>query len=100
MTFESSDFGDWVIVKKNGIPTYNFAVVIDDYLMQITDVLRGEEHISNTPRQMMVYEALGWKAPRFGHKIGRASCRESGWIKMVEDERVRKSERVRDSKLR
>jgi len=67
ITFESSDFGDWVIVKKNGIPTYNFAVVIDDYLMQITDVLRGEEHISNTPRQMMVYEALGWKAPRFGH---------------------------------
>jgi len=67
ITFESSDFGDWVIVKKNGIPTYNFAVVIDDYLMNITDVLRGEEHISNTPRQMMVYEALGWEPPRFGH---------------------------------
>lgn len=67
ITFESSDFGDWVIVKKNGIPTYNFAVVIDDYLMNITHVLRGEEHISNTPRQMMVYEALGWEAPRFGH---------------------------------
>lgn len=67
ITFESSDFGDWVIVKKNDIPTYNFAVVIDDYLMNITHVLRGEEHISNTPRQMMVYEALGWEAPRFGH---------------------------------
>lgn len=67
ITFESSDFGDWVIVKKNGIPTYNFAVVIDDYLMNITHVLRGEEHISNTPRQMMVYEALGWEAPQFGH---------------------------------
>ncbi len=67
ITFESSDFGDWVIVKKNGIPTYNFAVVIDDYLMNITHVLRGEEHISNTPRQMMVYEALGWEAPKFGH---------------------------------
>lgn len=67
ITFESSDFGDWVIVKKNGIPTYNFAVVIDDYLMNITHVLRGEEHISNTPRQMMVYEVLGWEAPRFGH---------------------------------
>ncbi|MBN8237451.1 glutamate--tRNA ligase [Halobacillus kuroshimensis] len=67
ITFESSDFGDWVIVKKNGTPTYNFAVAIDDYLMKITHVLRGEEHISNTPKQMMVYEAFGWEAPKFGH---------------------------------
>src|SRR5690625_6114056 len=49
--FESSDFGDWVIVKKDGIPTYNFAAAIDDHLMKITHVLRGEEHISNTPRR-------------------------------------------------
>lgn len=67
ITFESSDFGDWVIVKKNGTPTYNFAVAIDDHLMGITDVLRGEEHISNTPKQMMIYEAFGWEPPRFGH---------------------------------
>ncbi|QHE50668.1 glutamate--tRNA ligase [Pontibacillus sp. HMF3514] len=67
ITFESSDFGDWVIAKKNGTPTYNFAVAIDDYLMKITDVLRGEEHISNTPKQMMVYDAFGWEAPNFGH---------------------------------
>ncbi|MCD5326064.1 MULTISPECIES: glutamate--tRNA ligase [Pontibacillus] len=67
ITFDSSDFGDWVIAKKNGTPTYNFAVAVDDYLMKITDVLRGEEHISNTPKQMMVYDALGWEAPRFGH---------------------------------
>src|SRR5699024_965682 len=67
ISFDSSDFGDWVIIKKDGTPTYNFAVVVDDYLMGITHVLRGEEHISNTPRQMMVYDALGWKAPRFGH---------------------------------
>ncbi|PAV27923.1 glutamate--tRNA ligase [Virgibacillus profundi] len=67
ITFESSDFGDWVIVKKNGIPTYNFAVAIDDHLMQITHVLRGEEHISNTPKQMMVYHAFDWEAPTFGH---------------------------------
>lgn len=67
ISFESSDIGDWVIVKKDGIPTYNFAVAIDDHLMEITDILRGEEHISNTPRQMMVYEAFGWEAPRFGH---------------------------------
>lgn len=67
ITFESSDFGDWVIVKKSGTPTYNFAVAVDDYLMAITHVLRGEEHISNTPKQMMVYEAFGWEPPKFGH---------------------------------
>ncbi len=67
ITFESSDFGDWVIVKKNGTPTYNFAVAIDDHLMEISHVLRGEEHISNTPKQMMVYEAFGWEPPQFGH---------------------------------
>src|SRR5690625_1691521 len=66
-TVESSDVGDWVIVKKDGITTYNFAVVVDDHLMAITHVLRGEEHISNTPRQMMIYDALGWEAPAFGH---------------------------------
>ncbi|MFD2043200.1 glutamate--tRNA ligase [Ornithinibacillus salinisoli] len=67
ITFESADFGDWVIVKQNGIPTYNFAVAIDDHLMQITHVLRGEEHISNTPKQMMVYDAFDWSPPQFGH---------------------------------
>src|SRR5690625_3543433 len=67
ITFQSSDFGDWVIVKQDGFPTYNFAVAIDDHLMGITHVLRGEEHISNTPRQMMVYEAFGWEPPQFGH---------------------------------
>ncbi|MFG6150737.1 glutamate--tRNA ligase [Halobacillus sp. B23F22_1] len=67
ISFESSDFGDWVIVKKNGTPTYNFAVAIDDHLMGISHVLRGEEHISNTPKQLMVYEAFDWEAPKFGH---------------------------------
>ncbi|MFC7322280.1 glutamate--tRNA ligase [Halobacillus campisalis] len=67
ISFESSDFGDWVIVKKNGTPTYNFAVAVDDHLMEISHVLRGEEHISNTPKQMMVYEAFGWEPPKFGH---------------------------------
>ncbi|UOY91456.1 glutamate--tRNA ligase [Ectobacillus sp. JY-23] len=65
--FGSEDFGDFVIVKKDGIPTYNFAVAVDDYLMKITHVLRGEEHISNTPKQMMIYEAFGWETPIFGH---------------------------------
>ncbi len=67
ITFESSDFGDWVMIKKNGIPTYNFAVAIDDHLMGISHVLRGEEHISNTPKQMMVFDAFDWEAPKYGH---------------------------------
>jgi nondiscriminating glutamyl-tRNA synthetase len=67
MSFESSGIGDFVIVKKDGIPTYNFAVAVDDHLMKISHVLRGDDHISNTPRQLMIYEALGWEAPVFGH---------------------------------
>lgn len=67
ITFEGKDIGDWVIQKTNGIPTYNYAVVIDDHLMDITHVFRGEEHISNTPRQMMVFNMLGWDIPRYGH---------------------------------
>ena len=54
-------------MKDNGIPTYNFAVVIDDHLMEITHVLRGEEHITNTPKQVLVYRAFGWEMPQFGH---------------------------------
>ncbi len=65
--FLSEDIEDWIIVKDNGIPTYNFAVVIDDHLMHVSHVLRGEEHITNTPKQMMVYEAFGWEIPTFGH---------------------------------
>lgn len=67
VSFESKDIGDWVIRKSNGIPTYNFAVVIDDHLMDITHVFRGEEHLSNTPRQLMVYNMFDWEAPIFGH---------------------------------
>lgn len=59
--------GDFIIVKSNGVPTYNFAVAIDDYEMDITHVLRGDDHIANTPKQIAVYEALGLKQPRFGH---------------------------------
>ncbi|MER1984498.1 MAG: glutamate--tRNA ligase [Solibacillus sp.] len=67
VTFESKDIGDWVIVKTNGIPTYNFAVALDDYYMDITHVFRGEEHLSNTPKQMMIFDAWNWEAPQFGH---------------------------------
>ncbi|KAA0544124.1 glutamate--tRNA ligase [Bacillus sp. BGMRC 2118] len=67
ITFESEGMGDYVIVKKDGTPTYNFAVAVDDHLMKITHVLRGEDHISNTPKQIMIYEAFGWDIPTFGH---------------------------------
>jgi glutamyl-tRNA synthetase/nondiscriminating glutamyl-tRNA synthetase len=67
LRFNSKDVEDWILMKENGIPTYNFAVVIDDHFMEITHVLRGEEHITNTPKQMMVYEAFGWEIPQFGH---------------------------------
>ncbi|WP_162140219.1 glutamate--tRNA ligase [Haploplasma axanthum] len=67
LRFESKEVEDWIIMKDNGIPTYNFAVVIDDHLMEITHVLRGEEHITNTPKQIMVYRAFGWDVPEFGH---------------------------------
>jgi len=67
ISFESEGMGDFVIVKKDGTPTYNFAVAVDDHLMKISHVLRGEDHISNTPKQMMIYEAFGWEIPIFGH---------------------------------
>lgn len=67
VTFNNDDIGDWVIMKSNGIPTYNFAVVIDDHMMEITHVLRGEEHLSNTPKQIQVYKYFGWEVPTFGH---------------------------------
>src|SRR5699024_8545537 len=67
VSFESNGIGDWVIVKKDGVPTYNFAVVVDDHYMEISHVLRGDDHISNTPKQQMVYEAFGWEEPKFGH---------------------------------
>lgn len=67
LSFESKDVEDWIILKDNGIPTYNFAVVVDDHLMEISHVLRGEEHITNTPKQIMVYQAFDWEVPSFGH---------------------------------
>ncbi len=60
-------FGDFIIVRQDLSPTYNFAVVIDDSLMRITDVLRGEDHLSNTPKQIILYEMFGYEKPRFGH---------------------------------
>lgn len=68
VSFDSDTIGgDWVIQKRDGMPTYNFAVVIDDHLMQISHVLRGDDHVANTPKQLMIYDYLGWQPPKFGH---------------------------------
>lgn len=67
VAFQTEVIGDPIIVRADGIPAYNYAVVIDDALMAITHVVRGEDHISNTPRQILVYEAFGWTPPAFAH---------------------------------
>ena len=65
--FSTDVIGDPVLVRSDGVPAYNYAVVIDDALMEITHVIRGEDHISNTPRQLLLYEAFGWTPPAFAH---------------------------------
>ena len=65
--FQNSVLVDRVIVKADGFPTYQFACVVDDHLMGITHVLRGDDHVSNTPFQILIYNAFGWTAPKFGH---------------------------------
>jgi glutamyl-tRNA synthetase len=65
--FRNEDLGDFVIVKSDGRASYNFAVVVDDAAMRIDPVLRGEDHLSNTPRQILLYRALGYAVPQFGH---------------------------------
>jgi glutamyl-tRNA synthetase/nondiscriminating glutamyl-tRNA synthetase len=67
VTFSSDVIGDPVLVRSDGRPAYNFAVVVDDALMEITHVVRGEDHISNTPRQVLLYQALGFTPPEFAH---------------------------------
>ena len=67
VTFSTDVIGDPVLVRSDGRPAYNFAVVVDDALMEITHVIRGEDHISNTPRQVLLYRALGFGPPRFAH---------------------------------
>ena len=67
VVFPSHMVGDFVIIRSSGMPVYNFCCVVDDYLMKISHVFRAEEHLSNSLRQLMIYEALGWEPPRFGH---------------------------------
>lgn len=67
VTFPASVIGDPVILRSEGRPAYNFAVVVDDALMKVTHVIRGEDHVSNTPRQVLIYHALGYAPPTFAH---------------------------------
>jgi len=66
-TFSAEVIGDPILVRSDGNPAYNYAVVVDDHLMEITHVIRGDDHISNTPRQLALYAALGWEPPLFAH---------------------------------
>ncbi|RLC11183.1 MAG: glutamate--tRNA ligase [Deltaproteobacteria bacterium] len=67
VNFNTNLIGDFIIVRSTGLPAYNFAVVVDDALMKVSLVIRGEDHLSNTPRQILLYEALGFKPPQFAH---------------------------------
>ena len=67
ITFDNSAADDLIILRSNGYPTYNFSVVVDDAMMRITHVVRGDDHLTNTPRQIPIFEALGFPIPRFGH---------------------------------
>jgi len=65
--FNTNEIDDQVLVKSNGIPTYHFAVVVDDHLMNITHIFRGEEWITSTPKQILLYRYFGWELPKFAH---------------------------------
>ncbi len=67
VAFEVSQLDDWIIVRTDGSPTYNFCVVVDDVTMKITHVIRGNDHLSNTPKQILCYQALGYPIPAFAH---------------------------------
>ena len=67
IVFNTDEIKDQVLMKSDGSPAYSFSCVVDDALMGITHVIRGEDHISNTPKQILIYEALGFKTPKFGH---------------------------------
>ncbi|MBI2218056.1 MAG: glutamate--tRNA ligase [Candidatus Rokubacteria bacterium] len=67
VTFERTQLDDWILVRSDGTPTYNFCVVVDDVTMRITHVIRGNDHLSNTPKQILCYEALGYPVPAFAH---------------------------------
>jgi nondiscriminating glutamyl-tRNA synthetase len=67
VTWKRESLGDFILVRSDGLPTYNFSVVVDDHDMEITDVIRAEEHLTNTHRQVLVYRAMAWPVPKFAH---------------------------------
>ncbi|WP_320170934.1 glutamate--tRNA ligase [Maridesulfovibrio sp.] len=67
ISIENAEMDDMILRRSDGSPTYNLAVVVDDHTMGVTDVLRGDDHVNNTPRQILLYQALGWDIPNFGH---------------------------------
>lgn len=67
VTWRRESLGDFILVRSDGLPTYNFSVVVDDHDMEITDVIRAEEHLTNTHRQVLIYRAMGWSVPEFAH---------------------------------
>ncbi len=67
VSFDHQQLDDWILVRTDGTPTYNFCVVVDDVTMAISHVIRGNDHLSNTPKQMLCYEALGYAVPAFAH---------------------------------
>ena len=78
--FDNDLLDDFVILKSDGFPTYNFAAVVDDHLMEISHVIRGDDHLSNTPRQIVIYNAFDWELPKFAHIpmiLGRDKARLS-----------------------
>jgi len=83
--FNNSDIDDFVILRSDGSPVYQIAVVVDDHDMNITHVIRGDDHLSNTPKQILLYKALGWKIPEFAH------------LPMILDEGKKKLSKRRDT---
>jgi nondiscriminating glutamyl-tRNA synthetase len=67
VTWKRESLGDFILVRSDGLPTYNFSVVVDDHDMEITDVIRAEEHLTNTHRQVLIYRAMDWTIPKFAH---------------------------------
>ena len=67
LTIDNNEIDDFIIIRSDGIPTYNFAVVVDDHDMEISHVIRGDDHLSNMPKQVMIYQALGLRQPKFAH---------------------------------
>jgi len=90
----ADEVDDFIIARSDGTPTYNFVVAVDDALMGLTDVIRGDDHLYNTPKQLVVYEAFGWKPPRFYHvpminnEQGRKLSKRDGALDVMEYKRM------------